>query len=110
MASGDTRITITDELVTSLVEEQFPDLAALDVGRHYRLADHTVVRLGDEYGLHLPTVPGLDAYYERSARLVAPFLKKWTFPYAAPLRTGTPSAGYPYHFELTGWITASTAG
>lgn len=104
------RLVISDELVTSLVRDQFPDLADKEIGRHYALPDHTAVRIGDHHGLHLPTVPGLDDYYARSASLIAPFLDTWTFPLSAPLRSGVPGHGFPYHSELVNWINASTAG
>ncbi len=110
MAATPGRLTISDALVEALVRDQFPDLAGEEIGRHYTLADRTVVRIGDHHGVHLPTVPGLDAYYERSARLVARFREHWTFPYGAPIATGNPGHGYPYHFELTQWIDGSTAG
>ncbi|MDN4472309.1 phosphotransferase [Demequina zhanjiangensis] len=110
MAVTTGRITISDELVAALLREQFPDLAGEEIGRHYALPDRTVVRIGDHHGFHMPTVPGLDAAYERSARLVAPFLSTWTFPLGAPIATGRPGHGYPYHFEVTRWIDGSTAG
>ncbi|WP_084074370.1 hypothetical protein [Demequina sp. NBRC 110052] len=110
MTEATQRLVISDELVQSLVRDQFPDLADKEIGRHYALPDHTAVRIGDHHGLHLPTVPGLDEYYARSASLIAPFLDTWTFPLSAPRRTGTPGHGFPYHSELVNWINASTAG
>ncbi|WNM24625.1 phosphotransferase [Demequina capsici] len=109
MTGSPDRIIITDELVSALVRDQFPHLADREIGRHYVMPDYTAVRVGDDHGVHMPTVPGLDVYYERSTRLIAPFLERWSFPFVPPLRTGRPGHGYPYHFELTSWISASTA-
>jgi aminoglycoside phosphotransferase (APT) family kinase protein len=107
---GDRPFEITDELVTALIQDQFPDLAHLDIGRHYTLEDHTSVRVGDEYGAIFPTVPNWDINYARNADFIKPLLPLWDFPWSAPLRTGEPGHGYPYHWVISKWISASTAG
>jgi aminoglycoside phosphotransferase (APT) family kinase protein len=106
---ADRPLKVSDELVSALVSEQFPDLAHLDVGRHHTLEDHVSVRLGDEYGAIFPTVPGLDEYFARVTDLLAPKTPNWNFPWSGPIRTGRPSQGFPYHWVIVPWITASTA-
>ncbi|PKQ27186.1 MAG: hypothetical protein CVT64_01715 [Actinobacteria bacterium HGW-Actinobacteria-4] len=101
---------ITDELVIALIQDQFPDLAHHEIGRHYKLDDHTSVRVGDEYGAIFPTVAHWDQNYARNAAFIKPLLPLWTFPWSAPLRTGDPGHGYPYHWVISKWISASTAG
>lgn len=106
----DTPFVITDELVVALIQEQFPDLAHYEIGRHYALEDHTTVRIGDDYGAKFPTVPDWDQSYARNATLMRPLLPLWNFPHSAPLRTGVPGHGYPYHWVISRWTSASNAG
>lgn len=107
MSTG--RLKVSDELVSRLLTSQHPDLASIELGRHYAREDHTTVRVGDAWGVRLPTVPGLDSYYARSRGLLAGHRHRWTFPSSTPLRDGLPDDEYPYHWEVTGWITASNA-
>ncbi len=104
------RISVSDETVRALVAEQFPDLADQEIGRRSTLEDHIAVRIGDKHGAIFPTVPGLDEYFERAARLLRPQLPNYTFPYSAPIATGQPGDAMPYHWSLVEWISASTAG
>jgi len=92
-----------------MVFTQFPRLAGRDIGRRYTLADHVSVRIGDDYGVLLPIIPGQDQYYARVAGLLAPLLPQWTFPYSAPISTGTPQGEFPYHWTLVQWLSGSTA-
>jgi len=103
------RLAPSDELVERLVFDQFPSLAGREIGRRYTLHDHMAVRIGDDYGAMMPTVPGADSLYQRAAGLLADLLPRWTFPYSAPIATGIPGHGYPYHWNLVQWISASTA-
>lgn len=103
------RLAPSDELVQRLVFDQFPSLAGRDIGRRYTLHDHLAVRIGDDYGALMPTVPGADHLYKRAAGLLADLLPRWTFPSSAPIATGVPGHGYPYHWNLVPWISASTA-
>ncbi|MEX0913671.1 MAG: phosphotransferase [Demequina sp.] len=108
-ADGTTLPDITDELVASLVATQFPDLAGLDVGRHFALEDHVAVRVGDHHGVVFPTDARLDTYFARAAAILAPHTPHWTFPWSGPVRTGQPALGFPYHWVVIPWISASTA-
>lgn len=103
------RLSPSDDLVQKLVFEQFPNLADREIGRHYTLHDHVAVRIGDDYGALLPTVPGRDYLYARAADLLAGPMTQWTFPCSAPIAAGQPAHGYPYHWSLVHWVSASTA-
>lgn len=92
-----------------MVFGQLPALAGRDIGRRYTMHDHVAVRIGDDYGVIMPTVPGQDHLYERAAGLLEPLLPTWTFPYSAPISTGEPDADFPYHWTLVRWVSGSTA-
>ncbi|MFN3867117.1 MAG: phosphotransferase [Demequina sp.] len=103
-------IHVSDEAVRKLVDEQFPDLAGRELGRRYTLEDQYAMRIGDDYGAIFPRIAEADEFYERSAALIAGPASAWTFPSSHPIATGLPGHGFPYHWTLVPWVTASTAG
>jgi aminoglycoside phosphotransferase (APT) family kinase protein len=109
MAGADAKTILTDEHVAAMVFEQFPALAGREIGRRYTLPDHVTVRIGDDYGVLFPTIPGQDHLFARASELLAPLLPQWSFPYSAPIATGVPQGDYPYHWNLVHWLSGSTA-
>src|SRR5690554_3458542 len=101
---------VSDETVRALIDEQFPEIAGRELGRRYTLEDQFAMRIDDDYGAIFPRLPGRDEHYGRVVELVAPHAQKWTFPASYPIATGTPGHGFPYHWVLVRWISASTAG
>lgn len=106
---GGEKIVPTDDQVADMVFTQFPALQGREIGRRYSLPDHVAVRIGDDYGVLMPTLPGQDDIYERVSALLEPMLQQWTFPYSAPIATGNPQGTYPYHWTLVRWLSGSTA-
>lgn len=100
---------IPDEMVRALVDEQFPWLAERELGRRYTLEDHFTLRIGDDYGVQMSRLPGYDALFSRVSDVIAPQLARWSFPTSAPVHTGVPGHGYPWHWVVVPWISASTA-
>ncbi len=100
---------ITDEAVRALIDEQFPHLVDEEIGRRYTLEDHIAVRIGDHHGALFPRFAVDDGLFARVADLVRPHMERWSFPVSAPVGTGVPGAGYPHHWTLVEWISASTA-
>ena len=101
---------VSDETVRALVDEQFPHLADRELGRRYTLEDQFAIRLGDDFGAIFPRHADRDAMYARATELVAGELRHWTFPSSHPIATGQPGHGFPWHWVLVPWISASTAG
>lgn len=108
--SLDAPLSVSDETIRALVDEQFPELADRELGRRYSLEDQFAMRFGDDYGAIFPRVPGRDEHFARVADLIAEPSKSWTFPASKPIATGTPGHGFPWHWNLVRWISASTAG
>ena len=102
-------LLITDEQVRALVDEQFPELAEQELGRRYTLEDHLAVRIGDHHGALFPRFAQDDALFGRAADLIRPHIDRWSFPVSAPVDTGEPGHGFPFHWTLVEWISASTA-
>jgi aminoglycoside phosphotransferase (APT) family kinase protein len=103
------KIIPTDDEVAAMVFAQLPALSGREIGRRYTMPDHVTVRIGDDYGVLMPTVAGQDHLYERATGLLAPLLPQWTFPYSAPISTGEPAGNFPYHWTLVRWLSGSTA-
>lgn len=103
-------LDVSDETVRALIDEQFPELKGRELGRRYTLEDQFAMRIGDDYGAIFPRLPGRDEHYARVVELVAPHAQTWSFPSSHPIATGLPGHGYPYHWALVKWISASTAG
>lgn len=93
----------------ALLDEQFPWLAERELGRRYTLGDHMTVRIGDDYGAIFPRSKRDDALYARTADLLQPVARAWSFPASFPIATGLPGHGYPYHWVIVEWFTAATA-
>lgn len=107
--SAEGKIVPTDDEVASMVFAQFPALTGREIGRRYTMHDHVTVRIGDDYGVLIPTIPGQDHLYARVTGLLAPLLPEWTFPVSAPIATGQPDGRIPYHWTLVPWLSGSTA-
>ncbi len=102
-------LVVDDETVRALIDDQFPHLADLELGRRYTLEDHFAIRIGDHHGALFPRLAEDDALFARAADVVAPHLDMWSFPVSAPIETGLPGRGFPYHWALVDWVSASTA-
>jgi len=101
---------IPDETFRVLIDEQFPHLAERELGRRYTLEDHFAIRIGDDFGALFPRYGDRDGLYERASHLIMPLADAWTFPSSHPIATGDPGHGYPHHWVLVEWVSASTAG
>ncbi|WP_062389142.1 phosphotransferase [Demequina iriomotensis] len=102
-------VTVDDAQVRALVDDQFPHLADQEVGRRYTHEDHIAVRIGDRYGALFPRFALDDPLFARATDVLAPHLGRYSFPLSAPIATGLPGHGFPYHWTLVEWVSASTA-
>lgn len=101
---------LPDATVRALIDQQFPWLAGRELGRRYTLEDHLSVRIGDDYGAIFPRFAADDALYARATDLIRPVASTWNFYASYPVATGVPGHGYPYHWAIVEWNSASTAG
>ncbi|WP_084106384.1 phosphotransferase [Demequina sp. NBRC 110056] len=106
---GDRPFYISDEMARSLIDEQFPQLAGVELGRRYTLEDQFAIRIGDDYGAIFPRTADKDGEYARVTELVAAQSPHWTFPASLPISRGVPGHGFPYHWTLVRWISASSS-
>ncbi|WP_062290621.1 phosphotransferase [Demequina phytophila] len=102
-------LVVEDATVRALIDDQFPHLADLELGRRYTLEDHFAIRIGDHHGALFPRFAEDDALFRRAADVIAPHIDRWGFPVSAPIETGLPGRGFPFHWALVDWVSASTA-
>lgn len=102
-------VTVTDDLVRRLLEDQFPELANEDIGRHYEVPGHVSVRVGDRLGAHLPTRKATSDAIARSFDLVTAAAPGWSFPTSTALFLGRPTDYYPFAWDIVTWHPATSA-
>lgn len=97
-------VEVDEDLVRRLLVEQHPDLAGLALTYVDAGFDNALWRLGDVLAVRLPVravaVP-LVAHEQRWLPQLAPRLP---LPVPAPVRTGAPSAGYPWSWSVVPWL------
>jgi aminoglycoside phosphotransferase (APT) family kinase protein len=102
-------VAIDAALARALLAAQHPDLAHLPLRDEGGGWDNVIFRLGDALALRLPRrriAAWLIRTEQRWLPKLAPHLP---LPVPAPVRTGRPSAGYPYRWSITPWLDGAPA-
>ncbi|MEV7970839.1 aminoglycoside phosphotransferase family protein [Sphaerisporangium sp. NPDC088356] len=97
-------LEIDENLVRSLLHEQHPDLAGLDLHLTVTGWDNQLWRLGDKLAVRLPRTaraPGLLRKEHHWLPVLAPRLP---LPVPTPLRIGEPSARFPWPWTVATWV------
>jgi len=103
-------LDIDTALVRRLLDEQFPQLAAMPVrpvetGGH----DNRTFRLGDALCVRLPSGAAY-APHVRIEQTWLPFLApRLPLPVPVPVGRGRPGAGFPYPWSINRWLPGATA-
>ena len=104
MSMPPAEVTLTDELVTSLVASQHPDLAHLSVKFVEEGWDNALYRLGDELLVRLPRrLAAVEAAHHEHRWLVE-LGPQLSLPIPVPLRLGGPSEDYPWPWSIVPWF------
>ncbi|QGQ18092.1 phosphotransferase [Cellulomonas sp. JZ18] len=97
-------VPISADVVTALLAEQHPDLAALPVGRRHSGWDMAMYRLGDDLAVRLPRRAASVGSLEAELRWVPELSRGWTFPTQRVVRVGVPGAVYPWPWAVVTWL------
>jgi aminoglycoside phosphotransferase (APT) family kinase protein len=102
-------IEIDDKLVRSLLAEQHPDLADLPLRLVANGWDNAIFRLGVDYAVRVPrrTIAAQLVEHENTWLPVLSALVHVTIP--VPVRTGTPSALFPWQWSVSRWVDGELA-
>jgi aminoglycoside phosphotransferase (APT) family kinase protein len=96
---------ITPQLVRSLIEQQFPQWASLQIVPVEPGGwDNRTFRLGDEMAVRLPSAEYYAAQIEKEHRWLPWLAPQLPFAVSVPMALGTPGAGYPWHWSIQKWI------
>jgi aminoglycoside phosphotransferase (APT) family kinase protein len=97
-------IEIGEPLVRSLLDEQCPDLAGLEIAELASGWDNAVFRLGDELTVRLPRRALAAALVEHEQRWLPRLAATLPLPIPSPVRIGRPGAGYPWSWSVCRWL------
>ncbi|WP_017543102.1 aminoglycoside phosphotransferase family protein [Nocardiopsis prasina] len=101
--------SVNESLVRSLLEEQHPDLADLDLRPVEGGWDNQMWRLGEDLAVRMPRsqrAPDLLRMEYQWLPTLAPDL---SLPVPVPVRLGRPSPHFPHTWLITTWITGDPA-
>ena len=102
-------IDVTEDLVRSLLEDQFPDLADRPLTLVANGWDNAIFRLGDDLVARLPRRQLGADLVQHEHRWLPDLAQRLPIPIAAPLRTGAPSDAYPWAWSICPWFDGEVA-
>ncbi|WP_177239824.1 phosphotransferase, partial [Streptomyces monashensis] len=102
-------LEIDENLVRSLVREQHPDLAGLDVREVAGGWDNQLWRLGDEFAVRMPRTDRAPSLLRKEHRWLPALAPCLPLPVPTPLRIGEPSARFPRPWTIATWVPGDPA-
>lgn len=102
-------VKIDQELVLSLLEEQHPDLAGLEIREVDGGWDNMMWRLGDELAVRLPRLTRAPALLRSEQRWLPALASHLPLPVPTPVRVGEPSTLFPETWTVTRWVAGVPA-
>ncbi|WP_432991080.1 aminoglycoside phosphotransferase family protein [Dactylosporangium sp. CA-233914] len=102
-------IKIDQELVRSLLDDQHPDLAGLEIREVDGGWDNMMWRLGDELAVRLPRLTRAPALMRSEQRWLPALAPHLPLPVPTPVRVGEPSALFPETWTVTSWVAGVPA-
>lgn len=102
-------ITITLDLVRSLLAGQHPDLADQPLRLVDAGWDNQMVRLGDQLALRLPRRAAAAPLINNEQFWLPQLAPSLPLPTPLPLRVGQPGRGYPWPWSIVPWLAGQPA-
>ena len=102
-------IDISDALVRALLRAQHPDLAGLAIEPVASGWDNATFRVGEHLAARLPRRAAAAALILHEQAWLPHLQGRLPLQVPAPLRSGTPQAGYPWPWSLVPWIAGTPA-
>ncbi|MFJ1561763.1 aminoglycoside phosphotransferase family protein [Streptomyces mirabilis] len=100
---------IDENLVRSLVHEQHPDLAGLDLCEVVGGWDNQLWRLGDELAVRMPRTERAPSLLRKEHRWLPALAPRLPLPVPTPQRIGEPSARFPRPWTIATWVPGEPA-
>ncbi|ACU74012.1 aminoglycoside phosphotransferase [Catenulispora acidiphila DSM 44928] len=110
----DDQLTVSEDIVRGLVDEQFPQWRELPVTQLASQGTvNAIFRIGDRLAARLPLKPGPPATIRRELEAEAEASRELAgstrFPTPEPVALGEPGAGYPAPWSVQTWLPGATA-
>ncbi len=102
-------LEITSELVARLLAEQHPDLAGHDLRLFGSGWDNTTFRLGEDLAVRMPRRKLGAQMMVKEHRWLSELDHDLPLPIGAPVRLGSPGAGYPWSWSVVPWYEGVSA-
>lgn len=100
---------IDEDLVRSLVRDQHPDLAGLDLRQVIGGWDNQLWRLGDELAVRMPRTERAPSLLRNEHRWLPALAPRLPLPVPTPMRIGEPSARFPRPWTIATWVPGEPA-
>ncbi|MFG2359006.1 aminoglycoside phosphotransferase family protein [Streptomyces sp. NPDC048521] len=100
---------IDHNLVRSLVREQHPDLAGLDLRAVPGGWDNQLWRLGEELAVRMPRTERAPALLRKEHRWLPALAPRLPLPVPTPTRIGEPSSRFPRPWTIATWVPGEPA-
>jgi aminoglycoside phosphotransferase (APT) family kinase protein len=102
-------LTIDEELVRDLVDEQFPEWADLPLERvEPSGTDNAIFRLGDELAVRLPRRDGSTHPEDKEHVWLPRLAPALGLEIPLPVARGAPAAWYPWYWSIVHWLNGET--
>ena len=97
-------VDVGPAVVRALLDEQFPDLADLDLVELAYGWDNAIFRLGDHLTVRLPRRAMAAELVEHEQRWLPELAPRLPLPIPAPVRAGRPGGDYPWSWSVCPWL------
>lgn len=102
-------IKIDQELVRSLLDDQHPDLAGLEIREVAGGWDNQMWRLGEDLAVRMPRTPRAPALLRVEQQWIPALAPTLPLSIPVPVRVGEPSARFPKTWTVTSWVAGEPA-
>lgn len=109
MSTPPADIDIDEALIRRLLRAQHRDLADLPLRIMESGWDNVMVRLGEDLALRLPRRAVADRLIRNEQKWLPSLAPALPLPIPAPLRTGVPGEGFPFHWSVLRWLPGEAA-
>ena len=107
---GDDQVDSDEALVQVLLEDQFPEWAALPIRRlQSDGTDNALYRLGDDLVVRLPLIHWAVDQVDKEHTWLPKIASLLPLAVPEPLVMGQPLHGYPWHWSVYRWIDGENA-
>lgn len=101
--------SISKSTAHSLLKQQLPEFAGLELGSRFDGWDMVTYRLGEHLALRMPRVEAAVGSLQAEIRWLPELSRGWGFQSPTIQRVGQPGKGYPWPWAVVSWLPGATA-